>query len=533
MASFFISWGGVGEFAEQRLLLQCCSIPFGFPSHFRFVLLNPVLPMKKSLAFATLFLTLILGVLKQQATANEPSIEDRNDDRPNIVLFFIDDLGYMDLGCYGSSFYETPNIDALAARSVRFTDFYSANPVCSPTRAALMTGKAPQRVGITQWINQPNDIHLPLAEVTIGEALASAGYKTGYIGKWHLGEKDNQQPREQGFTWMRGVNRAGAPGSYFFPFKRKRNKNSSAIAYWDVPDLDNKQDGDYLTDGLTDHALSFITENKDRPFFLCFAHYAVHTPIQAPDALVQKYKRKAEQSKTTGPDFLPERNEAKTRIRQDNPTYAAMIENLDTNVGRVLEQLEKHSLRNTIVIFTSDNGGLSTLKRIGPTSCRPLRAGKGWTYEGGIRIPTMIGWIDKIKPGVNSTPAITMDLYPTLLELAGLPQRPNQHLDGHSLVSTLSGEPDDKLKDRFLAWTYPHNHGSQHTPSEAIRSGDWKLVHRIDENTPNDQRYELYNLAEDIGETKNLAVKNFEKTHELAKMLSEWIVKTTPTTTNE
>ncbi len=489
--------------------------------------ITPVLLMKHLLAFAALFLTVAICTRPLQSTAQEPSSSAPAEGKPNIVLFFIDDLGFMDLGCYGSSFYETPNIDALAARSVRFTDFYSANPVCSPTRAALMTGKAPQRVGITQWINQPNDIHLPLAEFTIGEAFANAGYETGYIGKWHLGEKDNQQPREQGFAWTRSVNRAGQPASYFFPFKRKPKKQN-AVAYWDVPDLEDRKEGDYLTDCLTDQALSFITENKDRPFLLCFAHYAVHTPIQAPDSLVQKYKLKADQMNSTGPEFIEERNGAKTRATQNNPTYAAMMENLDSNVGRVLDHLEKLDLKNTIVIFTSDNGGLSTVKRIGPTSCRPLRAGKGWTYEGGIRIPTLIAWPEKIKPGINSTPGITMDFYPTLLELAGLPLQPKQHLDGHSLVSTLNGEPDDKLKDRFLAWTYPHNHGSGHTPSNAIRSGDWKLVHHTDDKTPNDQKYELYNLAEDIGETNNLAVKNFDKTLELAKSLSEWIAKTTP-----
>lgn len=451
--------------------------------------------------------------------------------KPNVVMFFIDDLGYMDLGCNGAEFYETPNIDRLAKNSVQFTDFYSANPVCSPTRAALMTGKAPQRMGITQWINQPNDLHLPLDEVTIGEAMASAGYKTGYIGKWHLGEKDNQLPREQGFTWMRGVNRGGAPGSYFFPYQRKR-KNKDAIAYWDVPDMEGGKTGDYLNDGLTDHAIGFITENKDRPFFLCFAHYAVHTPIQAPSELVQKYKTKAEGFTFTGPKSIAERNDSTTRGRRDNPTYAGMMENLDTNVGRILEHLEELTLtQNTIVVFTSDNGGLSTLsskrKAGGPTSCLPLRAGKGWTYEGGIRIPTMVAWPGTLQPSVTATPGITMDLYPTLLELAGLEQRPTQHLDGQSLVSAIKGTANDRLKNRFLAWTYPHDHGSGHTPSNAIRSGDWKLIQLTDKKTKTENRYELYNLKDDPAEKKNLAIEHYEKTHALAKQLSEWIEATT------
>jgi len=454
------------------------------------------------------------------------------DDRPNFVVFFIDDLGYTDLGCYGSAIYQTPNIDALAKRSVRFTDFYSANPVCSPTRAALMTGKAPQRLGITQWINQPNDLHLPLDEVTVGEAFASGGYKTGYIGKWHLGEKDNQQPREQGFTWMRGVNRGGAPGSYFFPYKRpNRKKAEGGIAYWDVPDLENGKEGDYLNDALTDQALEFITENKDRPFFLCFAHYAVHTPVQAPKELVTKYQDKLAAVRFGGPGVIKERNGANTRAHQNNPTYAGMVDNMDMNVGRVLTHLEELSLtKNTVVVFTSDNGGLSTLakrKDGGPTSCLPLRAGKGWTYEGGIRIPTMVAWPDKIKPAENSTLGITMDLYPTMLELAGLELRPGQHLDGQSLVSALQGESNETLENRFLAWTYPHEHGSGHTPSNAIRMGDWKMVQLTDKQTKNENRYELYNLKDDIGEKENLSVKHHEKVHELAKVLNEWIEETT------
>ena len=445
--------------------------------------------------------------------------------QPNVVLFFIDDLGQMDLGCYGSKAYETPNIDRLSSQGVRFTNFYSANPVCSPTRAALMSGKAPQRMGITQWINQPNDLHLPLDEVTIGEALATAGYENGYIGKWHLGEKDNQQPSEQGFLWMRGVNRAGAPGSYFYPYKRKKKKQT--IAYWDVPDLEDGEERDYLTDKLTDEALGFISENKDRPFFLCFAHYAVHTPIQAPKQLVEKYKQKFPNADVL--DATEERNGGKSRSFQNNSTYAAMIENLDTNVGRILGHLEELNLtKDTLIVFTSDNGGLSTTSRVGPTSCKPLRGGKGWTYEGGIRIPNLIVWPEKIKPAVCDTPGITMDLYPTILDLLGLNLRPTQHLDGLSLTSAMVGDPNDTLNSRFLAWTYPHHHGSMHSPSNAIRKGDWKLIHRIDDKTVPEEQYELYNLADDLGETTNLADRHPEKTKALAGKLQEWVDSTTP-----
>ena len=448
--------------------------------------------------------------------------------RPNVVLFFIDDLGYMDLGCYGSESYRTPNLDRLAQRSVRFTDFYSANPVCSPTRAALMTGKAPHRLGITQWINQPNDIHLPLSETTIAEALAEQGYRTGYIGKWHLGEKDNQMPNAQGFQWMQCVNRAGAPGSYFFPFKRNR-KRDNGIAYWDVPDLADRQDGDYLTDELTDKAIEFIDLESDKPFFLCFAHYAVHTPIQAPKQLVQRYSDEFAKLPKLTQDFLPERNGGKTRVRQDNPTYAAMVENLDTNVGRVLKHLEQKGLTgNTIVVFTSDNGGLSTTRRVGPTSCRPLRAGKGWTYEGGIRIPTLVSWPGEIAPAVADEPAITMDIYPTLLELTGIDARPDQHLDGLSLVSVLRGQPEAQLQNRFLAWTYPHHHGSAHSPSNAIRLGPWKLVQKTDDQTADGERLELYNLEDDLGERKNLVDQYPDRAKALKGKLEAWLEATTP-----
>lgn len=447
------------------------------------------------------------------------------DKRPNVIIFFIDDLGQRDLGCYGSENYQTPNIDQLATHGVRFTNFYSANPVCSPTRVALLTGKAPNRLGITQWLNQPNELHLPLEETTIGEAFAESGYATGYIGKWHVGDKDEHQPTAQGFPWTKCVNRAGAPGSYFFPFKRKSKKQT--VPFWDVPDLADREKGDYLTDEMTDHALQFIDQHQQQPFLLCFAHYAVHTPIQAPQQLVTQYQKKFNKLPPLKAPFQPERNGGKTRLRQDNPTYAAMLENLDSNVGRVLEHLKTHGLtKSTIIVFTSDNGGLSTTGRIGPTCCLPYRAGKGWTYEGGIRIPTMITWPGTIQAGVSDTLGITMDLYPTLLELTQQASKPSQHLDGLSLVPSLHGKSDRPLKNRFLAWTYPHHHGSKHSPSNAIRSGNWKLIQKTDEATPEDQRLELYDLNQDIGETKNLAIEMPGKAKTLEAKLTQWLKKT-------
>jgi len=443
-------------------------------------------------------------------------------DRPNVLVFLIDDLGWADLGSQGSQFYETPHIDKLAASGVRLLNSYSANPVCSPTRAALMTGKAPQRVGITQWIPQPSKVHLPEGELTVAETFQAAGYRTGYIGKWHLGEKANQLPTSHGFDWMKAVNRAGQPASYFYPYQRKSKRGN----YWDVPDLDAGQQGDYLTDAMTDHALEFLKDNREKPFFLYFAHYAVHTPIQAPADLIKKYEAKVSkmygESKAAG---IPERDNTISRSRQDHAVYAAMLENLDANVGRVLERLEDLQLtENTIIVFTSDNGGHCHLpKAPGVTSNLPLRSGKGWTYEGGIRIPTLISWKEKIRPQVSTTPMISMDLYPTLLELTGQELLPHQHLDGRSLASVLLTGASETLEQRSLCWTYPHQHGSGHRPSHAIRKGEWKMIH-----FESDQSRELYDLKKDPGERHNLALQEPQKVKELWQELQDWIEKTTP-----
>ncbi|NWK57013.1 sulfatase [Verrucomicrobiaceae bacterium N1E253] len=450
------------------------------------------------------------------------SVMAAKQEKPNIVVFLIDDLGWADLGCYGSTFHETPRLDKLAQSGVRYTRSYSANPVCSPTRAALMTGKAPQRLGITQWIHQPSDLHLPAEETTLGEAFQTAGYATGYIGKWHLGEKDDQLPSSNGFNYMQCVNRAGQPASYFFPYKRKNKRGN----YWDVPDLEKGKEGDYLTDATTDKALEFIEANKDKPFLLYFAHYTVHTPIQAPAKLVEKYKNKREklygESKT---ERLKDRYNTVSRGRQDNPAYAAMVESLDTNVGRVIDTLESLKLTdNTIIVFTSDNGGHCHLKGSpGATSNLPLRSGKGWTYEGGTRIPTIISWPGNIQAASSDTPTISMDLYPTLLDLAGLPLKPKQHLDGQSMKSDLLGKTAPSLSKRALYWTYPHKHGSGHKPSHAIQKNNWKLIHFDADNTN-----ELYKIDQDLGEKNDVSGKNPEKVKALLKELNTWIKSTTP-----
>jgi len=443
-------------------------------------------------------------------------------EKPNVIVFLIDDLGWTDLSCQGSKFYETPNLDKLAASGIRLTNSYSANPVCSPTRAALLTGKAPQRVGITQWIPQPSTLHLPAEETTIAEAFQSAGYQTGYIGKWHLGEKNNQLPTANGFSWMKSVNRAGQPASYFFPYTRKSKRGN----YWDVPDLKDGMEGDYLTDALTDHALDFIKEKKAKPFFLYFGHYAVHTPIQAPKELVKKYDEKRKKLYgNSRAEKIFHRYQTTSRPRQDHATYAAMMENLDTNIGRVMTTLDELRLtENTIILFTSDNGGHCHLKKSPGVTCNlPLKSGKGWTFEGGIRIPTIISWKGKLKPGICDTPMISMDVMPTLLDLTDQKLLPKQHLDGTSLKPALLGNASPALNERTLAWTYPHNHGSGHRPSHAIRKGNWKLI-RFDTTNTN----ELYDLSTDLGEKTDQAKKHPDKVNALHAELAAWIKETTP-----
>lgn len=450
------------------------------------------------------------------------------DERPNVLLFVIDDLGRTDFGFDGSAFHETPELDKLAKSAVRFTDFYSNHPVCSPTRAALMTGKAPQRLGITDWIHPNSGIAIPAAETTLGEAFHSHGYQTAYFGKWHLGEADADQPTKHGFEFIRGVNRAGQPGSYRFPYRQKADQTS----VWDVPDFDNGKPGDYLTDVLTTSAIDFLkSRDTKRPFLLCFGHYAVHMPLQPPGGLPKKYQEKrtklfgATPTPTVAAPFA-----AVSRGRQDHADYAAMVENLDTNIGRILRTLDDLGLRQqTIVVFTSDNGGLCTLaKGPGPTSNLPFRGGKGWNYEGGIRVSTLIAWNGHLSPATTSVPAWTADLYPTLLDLCGLPLAPQQHLDGRSLTGPLRGVADNALVERPLVWYYPHDHGSGHKASAAIRRGPWKLIHYLASG-----QSELYHLTDDVGESTNLAAKEPERTARLRKELLAWIEATKKSEPNE
>jgi len=442
----------------------------------------------------------------------------------NVVLIVIDDLGWMDSGTYGSTFYETPNIDRLASEGVRFTDFYTASSVCSPTRASLMTGKHPARLDLTNWIggeqsgllDQAEYIReLPLSEVTVGEAFQAAGYQTGYVGKWHLGGAEFL-PDAQGFDYMFAVNEAGQPGAYFPPYE---NPN---YAVTNVPDLDGDPEGTYLTDRLTDVTIDFLTEHQEEPFFFVLSHYAVHTPLQAKPEVTARY---ADKAKDLGPvteaDYEAER-EAETKLRQDHPAYAAMIESTDQSVGRILDALDDLELwERTIVMFVSDNGGLSTLMRRSPTQATsnlPLRAGKGWLYEGGIRAPLIVRTPGVPAGGlVSDHPASSTDLYPTLLALAGLPARPEQHVDGVSLAAALTA--GEAARDT-LYWHFPHYHGSGNRPGGAIRAGNFKLVEWFEDGS-----VELYDLATDLSEDHDLATERPEDTQRLQDRLHAWRAK--------
>ena len=444
----------------------------------------------------------------------------------NVVWFIIDDLGWRDLGVTGSRFYDTPNVDRLAAEGTRFSDFYTASPVCSPTRASFMSGKHPARVHITNWIGgeqegmllQADYEHqLPLEEVTVGEAFEAAGYATGYIGKWHLGDGEFL-PDAQGFDTTVAVNGGGQPTTYFWPYRRQEP------SVWDVPDLEDGADTEYLTDRLTDEALAFLDQHRDERFFLVLSHYAVHTPIESKPELTAKYEaRAAALPPTPGAEFLLEGTLGTTKQRQDHPVYAGMVESTDDSVGRVLDRLDELDLADsTIIVFVSDNGGLSTLRpgrTSMPTSNAPLRAGKGWLYEGGTRAPLIVKWPGRAEGGrVSAVPATSMDLYPTLLEINGLAQRPDQHQDGMSLARILLGDNDLERREA-LFWHFPHYHGSGNRPSGAVRDGRFKLIEWFE-----DGRAELYDLSVDPGETTDLSTQQPRKADELRRLLGSWRV---------
>jgi len=437
--------------------------------------------------------------------------------RPNIVFFLIDDLGWSDVGCFGSTFHETPNIDRLASESMSFTQAYAASPVCSPTRASIMTGKYPARVHFTRATPTES---LALEEVTLAEALKEGGYRTAHLGKWHLQTHQEKgklhYPEGQGFDVNFGGHGAGQPGSFFFPYKSAKRANN------DVPGLEDGKEGDYLTDVLTDKAITFMEETKGQPFFLNMWYYSVHTPVTGKKDKIAKYQKKLEAMGISESAPTKKDHESWVRTQQDNPVYAAMVESMDENVGRILAYLKSSGKdRNTIVVFMSDNGGLSSnskSSRGGPTSNLSLRAGKAWVYEGGIREPLIIKWPNVTKPGSTcETPVISTDFYPTLLDIVGLPQKPLQHIDGVSLTGLLKGEADS-LDREALYFHFPHDHSvNSMGASGAIRVGDFKLVERF-----SDWSVELFNLKDDLGEQVDISGQFPEKTEQLTAMLHTW-----------
>jgi arylsulfatase A-like enzyme len=435
---------------------------------------------------------------------------------PNIVVFLVDDLGYMDIGANNPDcFYETPHIDELARSGMRFTDGYAANPVCSPTRYSLMTGKYPTRAQATNWFSgkrtgrfapAPLSDRMELEEITLAEILKGRGYRTFFAGKWHLGPNEAYYPQNQGFDINVGGYHRGGPytgNKYFAPFKNPEIKVESP-------------EGDHLPDRLARETCAFIRENKEGPFLAYLSFYSVHTPLMAPEELVEKYARKAES--ITGDAFAEEEQvygdqPRKVRILQNHAVYAAMVEAMDRAVGKVLDELEKNGLvENTIVIFTSDNGGLSTAEGL-PTSNLPLRGGKGWVYEGGIREPWIIRYPGVTEPGSGSSePICSIDLFPTLATAADA--QLEHQVDGIDLTPALKG---GQLGREALFWHYPHYSNQGGIPGGAIRMGDFKLIERYE-----DGRVHLYDLKEDIGETNDLAEKMPEKVASLRARLHEW-----------
>jgi arylsulfatase A-like enzyme len=430
-------------------------------------------------------------------------------EKPNIIFILADDLGQMDIGCFNpKTFYETPNIDALAKRGMRFTQGYAACCVCSPTRGSIMTGKYPPRFGITNFIPggkagkldpAPNADHLPLEEVTIAEALREGGYRTFFAGKWHLGG-GAFYPGAQGFP-AELDNGAGKKGEAQFWYP---------VSALPVPD---HKDDPKTTERIVNEAVKFIGEHRDQPFFAYLPFLAVHTPIGAREELVAKYRKKAEGAPA---DAWGQEGENKVRLVQNNPVYAAMLEQLDSGVGRVLNAVEKNGLtRKTIIVFMSDNGGLSTSEGH-PTSNLPLRGGKGWPYEGGVREPMIVVAPGVTQPGTTcDSPVISTDFYPTLLQLAGLELKPRQHLDGVSFTPLLKGEM--MRRGRPLFWHYPHYANQGGRPHGAIREGDWKLIEWYE-----DGALELYNIPQDIGEQRNLAAQEPDRVRDLHAKLVAW-----------
>ncbi len=447
-------------------------------------------------------LSLLVFVSLARSTAAENT-------KPNVIFILADDLGCMDIGAFNpKTFYETPTIDSLAKRGMKFTQGYAACCVCSPTRGSILTGKYPPRFGITNFIGgnragklspAPNVNRLALAEVTIAETFRDAGYATFMAGKWHLG-MDEFYPGAQGFPQdLAGSETQKRKAQFFYPPAKSP-----------VPD---PKDDPKTTERIVNETVKFIGEHKDKPFFAYLPFLAVHVPIGANAALVKKYEAKA---KDAPENVWGQEGAQKLRTVQNHAAYAAMLEQLDGGIARILAALESNGLSDkTIIVFMSDNGGLSTAEGW-PTSNLPLRAGKGWPYEGGVREPMIVVAPGVTKPGsVCDVPVISTDFYPTLLQLSGQPLKPDQHLDGVSFLPLLKGETAARGKPLF--WHYPHYANQGGRPNGVIREGDWKLIEWYE-----DGALELYNIPQDISEKNDLAKANPDKVKDLHQKLVAW-----------
>ncbi|MBG87941.1 MAG: sulfatase [Verrucomicrobiales bacterium] len=451
----------------------------------------------------SLILVLIFAVVGSTAAARNP----------NFILFLVDDLGWTDLGCMGSDLYETPNIDRLAADGVKFLNAYSACTVCSPTRAAILTGQYPARLRVTDFIaghpfhntrlRIPNwTKQLNLEHLTIAEELKRLNYRSAHIGKWHLTPRDGVEhpdlwPEKQGFDRNIGGFSAGAPGSYHWPYGGGKNRASRKVI--NLPNMG--KEGDYLTDTLTDEAVKIIRDWHDKPFFIYFSYYNVHTPIQAKKPYAAKVRQ---------------RMAAESKIRRHtNADYAAMIQSVDESIGRVRAELKRQGLaKETVLIFTSDNGGLLRQGATAVTSNLPARNGKGSVYEGGVRVPGIIHWPGVTPAGtVSKFPIISMDFMPTILGIAGL--NPTRRMDGRNLVPLLRHNEPIRRDDLF--WHYPHYHSMGGVPYTAVLSGDWRLIEFHD-----GKRLELYNLNDDPHEDRNLAKSNPVQAKRMVAKINRW-----------
>lgn len=461
--------------------------------------------MKKTVLFLLLCL-----VLKGLAT-----------ERPNIILFYVDDLGWMDLSCQGSEFYETPAIDRLASEGMRFTNAYTAHPRCVPARYGVLTGRYPSRGKV------PGGGEMLPEDYTMAEALRDGGYHTFFAGKWHLlfQEGLENMPEKQGFDVNVAGGAAGSPPTYWYPYRKGEStaEGREGLLKNEIHGLEDGAAGEYITDRLSDETLNFIEKHvkergKEEPFFVYLSHYGVHTPFEAKPELIAKYEEKLQTMTYDRPEYESTRT-GDSKLRQDFPVYAAMIESIDQSMAALQNKLIELGIEdNTIIVFTADNGGLSTRgnSRTLATSNYPLRNGKGWLNEGGIREAFIVKWPGVTAAGtITGQPTIGTDLYPTFLEMASLPLRPNDHLDGESIVELLKGNRAGRTKALF--WhspaARPVSTGDEN--SSALRLGNYKIIDWFERG-----EVELFNLKDDIGERQNLAEKEPGKAQEMLDLLN-------------